>query len=272
MTESKPLPAGACDCHLHIYEPAYPMAPTALLPPPEAPLAAYRGLRARLGIDRSVIVQPTTYGLDNRCTLAAAAALGEGARAVVTVDRTTTDADLARFNAAGARGARFHMLPGGPVPWDDLAPVAERVADLGWHIQLQMNGNDLPDRLDALKRLPTPLVIDHVGRFHGGTDPSGPAFKALLDLLAGGRCWVKLSAPYEASKADAPRYGDIGALAKRLVAAAPERLVWATNWPHPGQDPAPDDVALLALMDDWVPDPDTRRRIWVDNPAALYGF
>jgi D-galactarolactone isomerase len=265
---------GACDSHVHIYDQRYPVSPSAVLTPPDASLAEYRALQAELDLERVVFVQPTTYGLDNRCQLEAVAQLGDAARAVVVVDDTTTDDELARLTSQGARGARFHMLPGGAVPWEIMHTVAERIAGHGWHIQLQLNGRRLAERLDALLALPTTIVVDHVGRFMPPVEPGHPAFGALLTLLDTGRCWVKLSAPYETSRTGAPGYADVSRLARSLVRHAPERMLWASNWPHPSAPPdaRPDDAALLDLLLDWAPDAATRRRILVDNPAELYGF
>lgn len=266
------FPAGSCDTHMHIYDARYPAAPTALLRPPDALVDDYRRLQGALGLDRVVVVQPTTYGLDNRCQLDAAAELGDTARAIVVVDATTTSGELRELASQGARGARFHMLPGGAVGWDDLPVVASRIADLGWHVQLQLDGRELPRRLDALLALPTPLVVDHVGRFMPPVAPDHEAFAALLTLLDTGRTWVKLSAPYESTLEGAPTFPTVRTLATELVAAHPERMLWASNWPHPGQrDPLTVDD-LRALMLAWLPDPAVRHRVLVTNPAELYGF
>lgn len=265
-------PPGAVDTHMHIYDRRFATAPTALSTPPDAPLADYRKVRERLGLARTVIVQPTTYGTDNACTLEALAELGDSARAVVVVDRQLGDDELARLTGLGVRGIRFHMLPGGALPWDILEEMAARTHAFGWHVQLQLDGRELPERAALLKRLPGTLVVDHVGRFMGPVAVDDPAFKVLAGLLDGGKCWVKLSAPYESSKADAPGYGDVGVLAKALVGAAPERMLWASNWPHPGQDPRPDDAVMLDLLLDWAGGEATQNRILADNPVALYGF
>ena len=272
MSERVNVPAGACDTHMHFYHQRYPAAPTALIQPPDAWIEDYRALQRRLGLERVVVVQPTTYGRDNRAMLDALGELGEAARGVVVVDDGVSDHELEALTARGVCGVRFHMLPGGALPWGLLETVAARVAPLGWHVQLQMNGHEFPERLDQLRRLPCPLVVDHVGRFMPPVEVVDPAFHALRTLLDGGRCWVKLSAPYESSKADAPRYGDVAPLARALAVAAPERMLWASNWPHPGQDPAPDDARLLDLLADWVDDEASRKRILVTNPATLYGF
>ncbi|HEY5720179.1 MAG TPA: amidohydrolase family protein [Gammaproteobacteria bacterium] len=265
-------PPGACDTHMHFYHHGYPPAAGALLTPADAWLDDYRALQARLGLQRVVIVQPTTYGRDNACQLAALAAFGDSARAVLVVDDRIDEAQLERFTALGARGARFHMLPGGAVPWELLEPVAARIAPFGWHVQLQLNGRELPEQLARLQRLPCPLVIDHVGRFTPPVAPEHAAFRALRELLDGGRCWVKLSAPYVSAPCAPPAYAEVSALARELVAAAPERMLWASNWPHPGEAGPPDEALLLDLLLAWADDGATRQRILVDNPAALYGF
>lgn len=266
------LPAGSCDTHVHVYDSRYPVAPSALLRPPDASVTDYRRFQQLFGIDRVVVVQPTTYGLDNRCQLEAVAELGDAARAVVVVDADTTSDELRRLDHCGARGARFHMLAGGAVGWDDLAIVASRIADLGWHVQLQLDGRELPHRLPALMALPAPLVVDHVGRFMPPVAPEHPAFVALLTLLEAGRTWVKLSAPYESTLDGAPTFPTVTALAKALVRAHPDRMLWASNWPHPGQrDPITDDD-LRRLTLDWLADPAVRERVLVVNPAEVYGF
>lgn len=262
------LPPGTCDTHLHFYDAAYPTAPTTVLRPPDATVAGYRALQAELGVERLVVVQPTTYGLDNRCQLAAMAAFGAAARGVMVVDGATDRAELARLSALGVRGARFHMLAGGAVGWDALEAVAERVAPFGWHIQLQMNGLELGDRLDRLRRLPVDLVVDHVGRFMPPAGVEHPGFVALLALLGEGRTWVKLSAPYESS----PDLDAVLPLVDELVRTHPDRLVWATNWPHPGQAAPPSPQRLAELCHRWLPTVALRHRVLVDNPAVLYGF
>ena len=166
------------------------------------------------------------------------------------------------------------MFKAGVLPWAILEEMAPRVHMFGWHVQLQCNGRELPERETLLARLPGTLVIDHVGRFQDPVRPGDPAFRSLLGLLETGRTWIKLSAPYESSRAGPPGYEDVSVLARALVKAAPERMLWASNWPHPGRtDPAVrDEVRALDLLADWAPDEATRNRILADNPAALYGF
>ena len=265
-------PPGACDTHMHFYNAKFPSAPTALMTPDDAWVDDYKAVQAHLGLERVVVVQPTTYGKDNSCQIEAMAAFGDQARAVFVVDEKTPDEELERLTKLGGRGARFHMLPGGAVPWDILEAVAARVHEFGWHIQLQLNGRELPEHEAMLKRLPGTLVVDHVGRFTQPVEPDHEAFRVLLRLLEGGKCWVKLSAPYE-SFADQPLdYGKVAVEARALVAAAPDRMLWASNWPHPGKDWLPDDAEHLDLLLDWVDDDATRNRILVSNPVELYGF
>jgi D-galactarolactone isomerase len=266
-------PPGTCDTHIHIYDPKYPTAATAKINPPAASVAAYRKVCTRLGIERTVVVQPSTYGKDNRCTLEAVAEIGPTARCIVVVDQDVTDVDLDRLNKLGARGVRFFMLAGGPLPWDILETMSARVAPFGWHIQLQLDGRALPEREAMLKRLPSKLVVDHVGKFLEPVPLDHPGFRALQGLVDGGRTWVKLAAPYEVSRIGPPNYDDVGKLAKALANQAPERMLWATNWPHPSLGvQAPDDAWMLDMLLDWIPDEPTRKKALAENPAQLYGF
>jgi len=269
-------PAGTCDTAMHFYNDRYPSAPTALFTPLNAWIDDYVRMRERVGIERTIVVQPTVYGFDNRCTMDAVAALGSSrARAIVVVDTNVTDAELDRLTQGGACGVRFQMFPGGVLPWEIVETMAARIQPFGWHIQLQMDGRLLPEREALIRRIPGKLVIDHTGKFLEPVPVDHPAFRILLDLVGNGRTWVKLAAPYETSKIGGPLYSDVGALAKALVKAAPERMLWASNWPHPAQPPRvpmPDEADLLDLLLDWAPDDKTRRRILVDNPASVYGF
>jgi D-galactarolactone isomerase len=268
---------GATDCHMHVYGPAdrYPVAATNPTPVPAgADLSAYRAVQARLGLSRVVVVQPTAYGADNRCTLDAVAALGrDRARAVVVVTPDTPEAELDRLHAAGARGARAFLLKGGLVPWEGLAALAARVAPFGWHLQLQFDGGEMAGRATLIRELACPVVIDHLGRFHEPVSPDSPEVRALLDLVEGGKVWVKASSPYGVSRSGPPDYADVSAVARVIASRAPERVVWGSNWPHPNApEPKPDEVALLALLSNWVPYEAARRAVLVDNPARLYGF
>ena len=272
MTISRSPWPGACDSHMHVYEDAYPLAPTATFKPPHAPASAYRAVQRELGLARTVVIQPTGYGLDNRCTMAAVAALGPEARAVVVVAPDVASAELQSLHDLGARGVRYMMLPGGVLPWSGLERTAAAIAPLGWHIDLQLDGRELPLHEAMLARLPCRLVIDHVGRFMGPVEPDSEPLRALCRLLDSGRCWIKISAPYESSRSGPPGYDDIAWIARLVARRYPERCLWASNWPHPNQNPAPSNAAMLDWGLGFCADAATQRRALVANPAELYGF
>jgi len=265
-------PHGACDCHMHIYEARFPPAPTSQFPPPHAPVTAYRDVQRQLGLMRAVVVQPNAYAFDNACTEEAIRELGRAARGIATIRPDIADAELERLTRAGFRGARCFMLQGGLLSWEDVERIAARVQPFGWHVQVQLDGRELPLHEAALAALPVDVVIDHNGKFLEPVTPDHPAFRALLKLLGTGRCWVKLSAPYETSRLGPPHYGDVAALARALARENPERCVWASNWPHPNARPTPSDSRMLDLLLEWVDTDADRARILVDNPARLYGF
>jgi D-galactarolactone isomerase len=259
---------------MHVFDARFPPVAKARRREPAAPVSEYRKLQRALGLERVVVVQPTAYGTDNRCTLEAIAALGSGARGIAVIDDSISAAEIGRLHDAGMRGVRFRMLDDPELPWEMRPKMAERIAALGWHIQFQMDGRELHTREAPLKSLPCDLVIEHIGKFLEPVGVSHPGFQALLRLVDGGRCWVKLSGAYMMSRSGPPRYEDVGVLAKALVKHAPERMLWASNWPHPlatGRT-MPDDAVLLDLLLDWAPEDATRERILVDNPAQLYGF
>ena len=268
------VPAGACDCHMHVYGPAarFPYAPSTKTLPPDVPLEAYLALRQRLGLQRTIFVQPSAYGADNACVLDAIARTAPNGRGIAVIDPAAPEAEIARLHVAGIRGVRFHDMVAGCLPFDVLEPVAARIRPHGWHVQIQLDGDGLVDLAPRLAALPVEVVIDHMGRIpvDGGTERA--AFKSLLRLLDTGRCWVKLSAPYHVSRAGPPDYRDCAAHARALIHAAPERMLWGSNWPHPSVREKPDDADLLDILADWTDDIAALRKILVDNPAALFGF
>ena len=270
-----PIPANACDCHIHIYGPRerYPLATSSPFDPPLATVDAYRQVMRALGVGRVVLVQAAAYGTDNACMLDALRELADAAKGIATVTPEIPDAELARLTEAGVRGARVLLFPGGCVALDAIPALAARIKPFGWHVQLQMDGRQLPLHETMLANLPVPLVIDHNGKFIEPVTPDHPAMQSLLRLLKNGNCWVKASAPYETSKSGPPAYADVSVIARTLIAEAPTRVVWASNWPHGAVKGAkPDTRGLLNVLDSWVPDLRTKIRILVDNPAALYGF
>ncbi len=261
------VPANATDCHHHIYDARFPPAPAATLRPPDASIGDYRALQRRLGLTRNVVVQPSTYGTDNRLLVESVKAFGPSARGVAMLDASVTADELRRLDEAGIRGVRFGTrLPGG-APITDLEPVARKIADLGWHIQLVSEGEKIVELRDVLERLPVPVVFDHMGHLPEPAGPDHPAFRVIADLIA-------TRGAYILSKSGPPLYADRSRLARAFVALAPERLVWGSDWPHPTApaEGKPDDAGLLDLLADWAPDPAVQAKILVSNPARLYGF
>ncbi len=269
-------PRDACDCHLHIYDSRFPMAWPQLRSTPDASVAEYRLLQQRLGLTRAIVVQPAAYGIDNRVTVAAIEQLGAGvARGVAVLHPTVKDAELAALHSGGIRGLRFtqHDPKTAVTSPDMIEPLAQRVEEMGWHIQLHLRGEQLVEMASMIERLPGTLVLDHMARMSQPEGIHHPAFKVVARLLQSGRAWVKLSGPYLDTQVGPPRYADSTRVARELVKLAPERVVWGSDWPHPTErDVKPDDAILFDLVQEWARDEPTRQRILVDNPAALYGF
>ena len=270
-----PPPPLATDTHFHILGPAsrYLYVADREYTPPDALPDACRHLFQTIGIERAVIVQPSVYGADNRCAMDAAAALGVPARVVVVVPYDTPDSELDRLHVGGARAIRFIVAHAGGLPLADLERFSARAKNRGWHIQLLLRASDLVALEPRLARLPSDFVIDHMGFIksaEGGIEQ--PAFQALLRLLEGGRCWVKFSGAYRQTD-EAPPYPSLLSFAHTLVDARPDRLLWGSDWPHAVfKGRMPNTTELFDLLGDWAPDEQTRKRILVDNPAALFGF
>ena len=267
-------PPNACDCHAHVFGNAdrYPFSAARGYTPPPASLAEYRAMLDVLGIDRAVIVQPSVYGTDNACTREAVEELGAKGRGVAVIDERTGDAEIAALHDAGFRGIRFNIVSKGGVSFAALETLAARIADLGWHIQIFAQGQTLAEAADRLRQLPVDIVLDHIANADPGQGPDQSGFRATLDLLATGRCWVKLSGAYRVDRAGPPWSGATP-FARALIETAPDRLVWGTDWPHPDvKGPMPNDGALFDVLLDWAPIPEVLRQILVDNPARLYDF
>ena len=268
-------PPKACETHSHIYGPfdQFPPRPDRKQHV-EASLEAYETLLARLGFERGVIVQPSLYGSDNRCTLDAIARMGlHRARGVAVTTKDVTQQELQQLHDAGIRGNRFYLIVD-DFTVDDLKPMAAKVAPFGWHLQVQNDGSWIADLIPAFRDLPVDVVIDHVGRTPAANGVSDPDFQALLRFMETGKCWVKISAPYLQSTDGPPNYTDVGAKVRALVDVRPDRLVWAANWPHPNYPPdaKPEEADCLDPLLEWVPHDATRNAILADNPARLYGF
>jgi D-galactarolactone isomerase len=267
------VPRGACDTHMHFYDSKLPSAPGTFLPG-DFTVADYRVMQKRLGLERVIVVQANAYADDNTVMLNAMRELGKSAKGVAVVKPTVSEAELARLTKAGICAVRIMTLHGGMLGFDVMDAVMARVHPHGWHANIQLDGRELPKYEAQIQRLPGRFVIDHTGKFLEPVTTDHAAFKSLLRLLDTGRCWVKLSAPYETSKTGAPKYEDVGRLARALVKHAPERMLWASNWPHPSaRKPAPpDDADLLDLLLDWAPAERDRNSMLAGNPAELYGF
>lgn len=271
------LPPLACDSHMHIFDPRFAPSPHWRRTPPDAPVAVYCQLQERLGTQRTVVVTPSTYGTDNACTLDALAQLGDSARGVAVMGHEVDDAELDRLHAQRVRGLRVNFVT--PQPWGETTPemlttLARKVARLeGWHIQVFMHPEQIVALEGVLSTLPVPLVVDHMGRIDPAQGPQAPAFSTLRRLLDAGKTWVKLSGAYMRTSVHGPSYADTLPLGRALVQAAPERLVWGSDWPHTTEAPETvNDADLVDLLQAWTGSDAVMDRILVDNPARLYGF
>ena len=274
-------PPGACDCHHHIYDPArFPPSRPSAQQVPNARVEDYRLLQRRLGLSRDIVVTPTPYPApvsDNQVTLDAIRQLGPNARGVVIVYPEITDAELKAYDAAGVRGVRYSLTSGRPGAASTASPadieaMSKRVNALGWHVQFNTTAEQIVAAEDLLKRLASPIVFDHMGHLPQPEGIGHPGFRIIRELIDKGRTWVKLSVTYDSSKDGPPGYADVNRVGQAYVRAAPERLVWGSNWPHPSEPDKPDDAMLFDLLAQWAPDEATRNRILVQNPETLYGF
>ena len=268
-------PAGACDCHHHIYDAVRfsPLKPRGEILP-DSRVEEYRMLQRRIGTSRDIIVTPTAYDTDNRVTLDAIARLGPNARGVAVIRPEVTDAELKMLADGGIRGIRFSITfpRNAATSMDMIEPLSKRVNALGWHVQINMTADQIVAAGDLWNRLPSAIGFDHMGHVPQPAGLSHPVFGVIRRLVDKGRTWVKLSVSYDSTQDGPPGYADVTRLAQAWVKAAPERLVWGSNWPHPNEKEKPDDAALFDLMARWAPDNATRNRILVQNPAVLYGF
>jgi predicted TIM-barrel fold metal-dependent hydrolase len=268
-------PPGACDCHHHIYDavrfpPATPGGPLI----PDARLEEFRLLQQRIGATRNIVVTPSAYVTDNRVTLDAIAKLGANARGVAVIRPSVTDAELTALAGGGIRGIRFSITDPATAATsvDMIEPLSKRVNALGWHVQINMGPDQIVANEALWNRLPSPIVFDHMGHVPQPAGLSHPVYGVIRRLVDKGRTWVKLSVTYDNTVDGPPGYADITKVAQAYVKAAPERLVWGSNWPHPNEMKKPDDAMLFDLMLRWAPEERTRNRILVQNPAQLYGF
>jgi predicted TIM-barrel fold metal-dependent hydrolase len=284
------VPAGACDCHTHVFgDPSrFSFAPTRVYTPEPASVEEMQALHRALHMDRVVIVQPSVYATDNACTLDAVKRLGSRARAIVVIDEKTPDSALDEMHRAGARGIRLNLETAGltdpVVSGQRLQTAAERIRGRGWHIQINTRLSVIQALRDRITAMPVTIVFDHFGAAQASLGTGQPGFEALSDLVRSGKVYVKISGAYRSSTLG-PDYADAAPLAQALIAANPRRILWGTDWPHPDSSRVPGrkntDVAPLLQVDDgrllnqlpiWAPDAAQRKVILMENPAELYGF
>jgi 2-pyrone-4,6-dicarboxylate lactonase len=270
------LPPKTCDTHCHIFGPdrLYPYVPERPYTPPDAPLEMFRALHDRLGIERAVIVNATPHGRDNRVVTDAIAQSGGRYKGIANVEESFGERELAELAAAGIMGCRFTFLPRlGQMP--DLAAfdrIVARIAPLGWHVDLYLPANLIADLVSRLAKLPVPYVLDHMGVVDASLGLDQPGFVALLDLVRSDeKCWVKVTCPERISRAGPP-FHDVVPFGRALIEAAPDRVLWGTDWPHPNVPVMPDDGDLVDLVPLYAPDPGLRHKLLVENPARLFGF
>ena len=269
-------PPGAVDAHCHVFGPAaaFPFAPERKYTPCDASKDQLFALRDLLGFERNVIVQATCHGNDNRALLDALAHSNGRARGVASVAADVSDAELRRLHEAGVRGVRFNFLKrlADFTPREVLMSIAERIAPLGWHVVVYFEAGDLPELWDFFTRLPTIVVVDHMGRPDVSQPVDGPQFERFVTLLREHpNIWSKVSCPERLSLAGPPTYDDVVPFARRLVESFPDRVLWGTDWPHPNlKAHMPDDGTLVDMIPRIAPTVELQRQLLVDNPMRLY--
>lgn len=268
------LPRGACDCHAHLFGPQsrYRYAPGRRYTPPDATLDDYVRMLQTIGVERAVLVQPSVYMTDNAAILDALASQRFPLRAVVAVDDRASDAELERMHALGARGIRVNLRNDNGATADMAPRLAQRIARFGWHLQFHVEGRNFTAARALFERLPVDVVLDHIVQVPVAEGLNSAAFTSILEFVASGRCWVKLSAPMRMSQEEYP-YADLIPYIRKLVEVRPDRMLWATDWPHTTLTKRmPNDGDLADLLALWIPHGATRAQVLVDNPAKLYGF
>ena len=265
------FPAGACDCHAHIFSSRFTVLPGSHFVPPECPLDDYLRMLRTIGCERAVLVQPSVYGTDNTAISEALQSGRFELRGVAVVAPDPAQRELERLHALGYRGIRINTASGTPgLKLADAQRLAARISPLGWHLQFYADLRAMPELEQVLAGLPVNVVIDHFARIRAAEGLNAPAFQALLRLLRQEHCWAKLMGPYFISDAF-PRYPDIAPFARAMIEAAPDRVLWGTDWPHPSaREKMPDEGDLADLLLEWAPDEAQRRKMLVDNPSRLY--
>jgi predicted TIM-barrel fold metal-dependent hydrolase len=279
------VPERACDCHVHVFgDPSrFPFAASRIYTPESASVMELLAMHRALHISRTVIVQPSVYGTDNSCTLDAMKQYGSGARGIAVLPSAIGSTALDSMERAGIRGVRINLGTAGDTNLDEarhrLTAAIEQIRGRKWHVQIYAALPVIAGLNDIVLASPVPVMFDHFGGAEGAAGLQQPGFDKLLQLVESGKGYVKISGAYRASD-NAPDYPDAAPLARALVRANPQRILWGSDWPHPDTRPTngvspplrADDGHLLNLLATWVPDETLRHRILVDNPAGLYGF
>jgi predicted TIM-barrel fold metal-dependent hydrolase len=252
----------------------FPYDPKAAYVPEDAPFEALQRLHSSLGIERAVIVHASCHGADMRATLDAIARSGGRYRGTAIIDERCSERDFQRMHDGGIRGVRFNFVRhlGGRPDMGFFRKTTQRLGSLGWHLILHLDADDLVELESTFRALPVPFVIDHMGRVKAADGLAQPPFKVLLETLrTNPKCWVKICGAERVSSSGPP-FADAVPFAQALLAAASDRILWGTDWPHPNVKWMPDDAGLLELFPQMAPEPALQRRILVENPARLYGF
>jgi 2-pyrone-4,6-dicarboxylate lactonase len=267
------LPPGSCDAHCHVFGPGdkFPYAPGRRYTPADAPKEMLRALHDHLGIARAVIVQASCHGTDNTAMLDCIASDPKRYRGVAIVNDTFSDADFDALDAAGVRGARFNFVKhlGGAPDMGAFNRVIERIKGRGWHVVLHLDAPDIAPLSPMIRKLPLPFVIDHMGRVPGKDGVDQPPLKALLELAQLENCWIKVCG---AERISMPPYTEAVPIARAIVTAAPTRVLWGTDFPHPNASHEADEADLVDLVPQYASEAAARRSLLVDNPARLYDF
>ena len=273
------LPPGSVDTHVHVFERRYRLSPDRGYNPPESTLDDLKRLHSILGIERVVFTQPSVYGTDNSAILDGMAALNaqapNRARCVVAITMDVSEKELARLDTLGVRGVRLNTdnKGGMPIQLNDISGLASKIAPFGWHIEFLFPGKEILELMPVFGALKVPISIGHFAYQPAAAGIEAPGFKALIELVRRGNTWVKISGANRVSASDLPPYDDVRPMARALVDAAPDRIMWGTDWPHPNKYVAnPNDGDLVDAFGDWIADHTLRHKIMVETPAKFYRF
>ncbi|HEV2430752.1 MAG TPA: amidohydrolase family protein [Burkholderiales bacterium] len=268
-------PPLACDAHCHVFGPAakFPYDPKAAYHPEDAPFEELQKLHSRLGVQRAVIVHASCHGADMRVTLNAIARSGGRYRGTAIIDSSYSERDFERMHEGGIRAVRFNFVRhlGGRPNMRFFQKTVDRLHALGWHLILHLDAQDLVELEQVFRTLPVPFVIDHMGRVKAADGRDQQPFKVLLQAMKNEKCWVKICGAERVSS-KGPPFADAVPFGRALVEAAPDRVLWGTDWPHPNVKWMPDDAELVNLFPLMAPGKDLQYKILVDNPTRLYGF